>query len=56
MTLETQLQIQGYGYTRADQDGYNGEIVTATEHKEEEFFEAARQLLEAQEIEPSKNK
>lgn len=39
--------LTGYGYTKADQDGYDGEIVTPEEHKEEEFFEALKQLLDA---------
>ena len=37
----------GYGYTKADQDGYDGQIVTPKQHKEEEFFEALTQLLDA---------
>ena len=37
----------GYGYTKADQDGYDGQIVTPEQHKEREFFEALTQLLDA---------
>jgi hypothetical protein len=49
--IEKELQRQGYGYKLADQDGYDGGKVTPVDHKEEEFFEAARQLLHARKIE-----
>jgi len=42
--------LKGYGYTRADQDGYNAdgpEVVSAIAHKEEEFFAACAELLDA---------
>ena len=45
-------QLKGYGYCRADQDGYEGEEVSPEEHNEEEILEASRQLLDAKEIEP----
>ena len=45
--------LTGYGYKRADQDGYDGGEVSPAEHKEEEFFEASRQLLKAQGISES---
>lgn len=38
--------LTGYGYRRADQDGFDGGEVSPAEHKEEEFFEAANQLLQ----------
>ena len=31
--------LTGYGYIKADQDGYDGQIVTPEEHKEEEYEE-----------------
>ena len=39
--------LTGYGYIKADQDGYDGEIVTPEEHKEEEFFELPTYYLDA---------
>ena len=39
--------LAGYGYVKADQDGYDGEIVTPEEHKDEGFFEALKHLLDA---------
>ena len=39
--------LTGYGYIKADQDGYDGEIVTPEEHKEEEFFELLTYYLDA---------
>ena len=48
---ESPPELQGYGYRGACQDGYDGEeMVSPVEHKEREFFEAARVLLEAGEI------
>ena len=47
---EIQLSLTGYGYTQADQDGFDGETVTATEHKEAEYFEALRVLLDVRPI------
>ena len=38
--------LTGYGYIRAEQDGYDGEIVTPEEHKEEEFFELLTYYLD----------
>lgn len=45
------IDLSGWGYVRADQDGYDGEIVTPEEHREETFFAAARELLGAETIE-----
>lgn len=41
--------LAGYGYVRSDNDGFDGEIVTPENHKEEEFFTAAEALLETKE-------
>lgn len=46
----TEPDLTGYGYHRADQDGYDGGYVTPAEHKEEEFFRASEMLLDAKEI------
>lgn len=43
--------LPGYGYTKADQDGFNGEKVSPIEHKEEEMMTAAKDLFEAKEAE-----
>ena len=40
--------LTGYGYIRADQDGYDGQIVTPEEHKEEEFFQLLNHYLDAE--------
>lgn len=45
------IDLTGWGYVRADQDGYDGEVVTPEEHREETFFAAALQLLGAKPIE-----
>ena len=42
--------LEGYGYTKSDNDGFDGEIVTPEEHKEEEFFAGAELLLDAKRI------
>ena len=45
-----ELEAQGWGFTRADQDGFTGEKVSALEHLAEEMVEAAKQLLDARTI------
>ena len=40
--------LDGYGFIQADQDGYDGEIVTPEQHKEQEFFEALKIYLNAE--------
>lgn len=38
--------LDGYGYTAADQDGFDGEEISPTRHKEEEFFGAMKEMLD----------
>lgn len=40
--------LQNYGYTEADQDGYDGEQVSAEAHKEEEMFSHIAGELQAE--------
>ena len=40
--------LQNYGYTKADQDGYDNEQVAAEAHKEEEMFAALAECLAAE--------
>lgn len=40
--------LQNYGYTKADQDGYDGEKVSAEAHKEEEMFSHIAGELQAE--------
>lgn len=42
--------LSEYGYIRADQDGWNGEVVSPQEHNEEVILEAAAELLDAREV------
>ena len=42
--------LTGYGYFRADQDGFDGGYVMPQDHKDEEFMAAADQLLHAKEV------
>lgn len=41
------MNLEEYGYIQADQDGYDGERVSPEEHKEEEFFAALEEMLDA---------
>ena len=50
MKVGFSTSLDGYGYIRADQDGYSGEVVTPIEHKEEEFFAALSLLLDTRPI------
>lgn len=50
LEAENEPDLSGYGYKRADQDGYDGGSVSPIDHKEEEFFAAAKQILHAQGI------
>jgi len=43
-------QLEGYGYRKADIDGFSGEIVTPKEHKAEEFEAALVIRLDAKPI------
>lgn len=40
--------LEKYGYTKADQDGYDNDEVTAETHKEEEMFAALAECLAAE--------
>jgi len=52
-TIEESDHLAGYGHRRADQDGGDGEEwVSPIEHKEFEFLQACRELLDAEEITP----
>lgn len=42
--------LTGYGYFRADQDGFDGGYVMPKDHKDEEFMASAEQLLYAKEV------
>ena len=42
--------LTGYGYFRADQDGFDGGYVMPQDHKDEEFMASAEQLLYAKEV------
>lgn len=48
--VEKELRRQGYGYFLADQDGHDGGEVSAIDHKDEEFFEAAKEILKTKPI------
>ena len=43
-------RLEGYGYTKSDNDGWDGGFVTPEEHKSEEFLVAAEMLLDAKPI------
>lgn len=47
---EELADLTGYGYMRADQDGFDGGYVTPELHKEEEFLAASLQILDAKEV------
>jgi len=54
--INEELRRKGYGYSLADQDGYDGGKVTPVDHKEEEFFKAAKHLLDARKIDETQSR